>query len=151
MENTAVSVRRADRKSYQIWNQAVAAVRDACADMPNHLPLTPGDHRLLAVVLNLCGQLTYDEELSRWRSNAELARKYGCSPRTICNWRAAGAPLGSQWKMLDWLAHRHCIPQGTARKFKVQLDTRKGWSDDPMERSASRVKALRELVGQLES
>ena len=144
-------MRRAERKFYQIWNQVLAAVARNFAEVPEHLHLNDDQQRLLAVVINICEQMAYDEELSRWRSNAKLARKYGCSPRTICNWRAAGAPLGSQWKMLDWLAHRHCIPQGTARKFKVQLDTRKGWSDDPMERSASRVKALRELVGQLES
>jgi hypothetical protein len=136
-------MRLVDRKLCQTWNQAVAAVRAACASLPEHLPLTEDDFRLLVVVLNICDQLSYGKELTRWRSNSELGKKYACSRRTICNWRAAGAPLAKgQWAMLDWLARRHCLPRGTRLKFKAPFEKRQG----PTTRQTGQAKALQKLV-----
>ena len=139
-------MRRAERKFYQIWNQVLAAVARNFAEVPEHLHLNDDQHRLLAVVINICEQMAYDEELSRWRSNAKLARKYGCSPRTICGWRAAQAPLNSQWRMLGWLADRHCLPRGTARKFAVQFARRKQAVADPVSRLSCRMEALQNVI-----
>lgn len=53
------------------------------------------------------------------QTEKKLAEKYGCTTRTIRNWRAEGAPLGSEKKMQQWLSTRKNAPQGVDRTFKI--------------------------------
>ena len=43
----------------------------------------------------------------------QLAKRWGCSERTIRQWRMAGAPLGDEVAMKPWLMSRHKVPPGT--------------------------------------
>ncbi len=51
---------------------------------------------------------------NRTRTAATLAKKYGCTARTIRSWRAENAPLHSPARMRAWLAGRKNIPPGLA-------------------------------------
>lgn len=48
------------------------------------------------------------------KPTADLAAKWKCTPRTVRNWRAAGAPLTDNAAMRSWLAGRKNMPPGVS-------------------------------------
>ena len=67
-----------------------------------------------------------DEDFLRVQpTNAELARRYAISARTVTNWRRDGCPFeDGQWRVLDWVADKRIIPAGVKGKFMRQLERR---------------------------
>ena len=64
------------------------------------------DH-VLTEVFKQCEELRAKKYLEVVKTNRELAKKYGISPRTVTNWRKAGCPFeDGQWAVLDWIAGR---------------------------------------------
>lgn len=46
-------------------------------------------------------------------TDADLAKRFGVTPKTISRWRAAGAPLGDGDRAMEtWLAQRRQVPPG---------------------------------------
>jgi hypothetical protein len=113
------------RAFLQGWNAALEVVRRGLADMPDD-SLTPDQQALREWVLDFINARLFPEDLLTLKpTNAELAVKYDCSLRTISNWRREGCPLeDGQWRVLDWLSDRHCVPKSTAVKFAKQFARR---------------------------
>ena len=65
------------------WDKAVAAMRAELRALPNYSRMTAAGRRTLAAVDALCAELTARRYLAWYSTNAELAKKYGVSPRTI--------------------------------------------------------------------
>lgn len=83
-----------------------------------------------------------DETLKPWLTNADLAKKYAISVRTVTNWRREGCPFDEgQWRVLDWMAERRYVPATAKTKFARQLERRNPAPDDPRV-VARRLKAL---------
>lgn len=110
--------RSGDYKFWRGWEAALNAVSEVANAIPDS-SLTPEQTRLKDYVLFLIRRLTPDDELLvRKVTDAQLAKKFGCAPRTIRGWRAQDAPLdGSKWQMGRWLFQRHCVPRGSKQKF----------------------------------
>jgi hypothetical protein len=118
-------MRTSDAKRAQIWNSALEMMRDNLRDLADSATLNDDQRWGLTMAADLC-DCRVNQEAAVWRSNAELARKYGCSPRTICNWRRRKAPIHrGQWRVLDWCARQRCLPAGTEAKFARQLSKRR--------------------------
>ena len=60
------------------------------------------------------------EPLTKGAVETQLAKKWGCSNRTIRQWRQEGAPLGDEAAMKPWLLSRHKVPPGTWAILKGQ-------------------------------
>ena len=70
------------------------------------------DH-VLTEVFKQCEELRAKKYLEVVKTNRELAKKYGISPRTVTNWRKAGCPFeDGQWAVLDWMAGRRSRASG---------------------------------------
>src|SRR5437660_4735951 len=83
------------------------------------------DH-VLTEVFKQCEELRAKKYLEVVKTNRELAKKYGISPRTVTNWRKEGCPFeDGQWAVLDWLAERRYAPAGANAKFGKQLSERR--------------------------
>ena len=97
------------------------------------------DH-VLTEVFKQCEELRAKKYLEVVKTNRELAKKYGISPRTVTNWRKAGCPFeDGQWAVLDWMAGRRYAPAGARAKFDRQLNERKDravWTRLNLEREA---------------
>ena len=112
------------------WDKAVAAMRAELRALPNYSRMTAAGRRMLAAVDALCAELTARRYLAWCATNAELAKKYGVSLRTITNWRREGCPFdGGQPRVLGWLAGRRYAPAGAKAKFAKQLRRRKSRAD----------------------
>src|SRR5437660_8046188 len=98
------------------------------------------DH-VLTEVFKQCEELRAKKYLEVVKTNRELAKKYGISPRTVTNWRKAGCPFeDEQWAVLDWMAERRYAPAGASAKFGKQLGERKDKAE--WARSWAEVRAL---------
>ena len=96
------------------------------ANCRSHSRITAAGRRTLAAVDALCAELTARRYLAWFATNAELAKKYAVSPRTITNWRREGCPFGGgQPRVLRWLAVRRYAPAGAKAKFAKQLRKRR--------------------------
>lgn len=133
------------------WTAALQTVWRGLAEIPEG-GLAPDQEAFRDSVLELLDLLRPGEDKLKPKPTVrQLARKYGCCQRSIHHWRKAGAPLDEgQWRMLDWLADRHCVPRGTAAKFQRQLARRKEPEEapdaDPLGRLAAEVKAIARAV-----
>jgi hypothetical protein len=115
-------------------------------DLSDQLRLTEEQHRIMSLAIRICDAQAYPQDLAGWKSNAELARKYHCSKRTICNWRRRGAPLlQGQWRMLDWLVQQRWIPRATEEHFTRQLARRRGEEPESPDSFRSLARQARQL------
>jgi len=121
------------RAFLQGWNAALDVVQRGLADMPDD-SLTPDQQELREGVFDFLNARLFPEDLLTLKpTNAELAVNYACSLRTISNWRREGCPLeDGQWRVLDWLSDRHCVPKSTAAKFAKHFARRNGKSVDEL-------------------
>src|SRR5690242_7043741 len=55
-------------------------------------------------------------------NQADAAKKWKCSERTIRRWIAAGAPVHDEQAMQLWIASRKHTPKGTADMLTGQAD-----------------------------
>ena len=126
------------------WNAAIEHCCEILAEAPEHLPVGPVGERLLNAIDYVVRESLYDEDSIKAPTNAQLAKRFGCSRRTVQNWRAQGAPLDGRLEyLLDWWATRRSLPRGTALKFREQLEKR-GWGRSrraQLRRGLAQVKA----------
>jgi hypothetical protein len=135
-----------DVKKFQIWNRAVETVRGHLVALSDQLRLTGEQHRIMWLAIRICDAQAYPADQAGWKSNEELARKYHCSRRTICNWRRRGAPLlRGQWRMLDWLVKQRWIPRSTEQHFAKQLAHRRGEEPEGPDSLRSLLRQARQL------
>jgi hypothetical protein len=86
------------------------------------VPLSNEQDRILTAAFVRCENLAAKEYFVSVPTNAELAKKYAVSLRTVRYWRRAGCPFeGGQWRVLAWLATRRYVPAGTKTKLAKQL------------------------------
>jgi hypothetical protein len=113
------------------WNAALDLVRQGLVNVPDQ-SLTPEQEELRNDVYDFLDDYSVDDRfLKPQPSNTELAKKYACSLRTIVNWRREGCPFDKgQWRVLDWLNERHCLPKNTKAKFAQQFVRRNPVLDD---------------------
>jgi hypothetical protein len=138
-------MRTSDAKRAQIWNRALEMMRDNLHDLADSPTMNEDQRWGLTTAAQLC-DCQINQRAAAWHSNEELAAKYGCSPRTICNWRRREAPLHrGQWTMLDWCARQRCLPAGTEAKFARQLAKRRGEDPETPATLLQRARALAEL------
>lgn len=134
------------RAYWRGWNEALRQLRYVFAEMPQHLPaLTAKHHAALRCLDAVAGQLVVESDSLNCRTNAELAKRFGCSPRTIQNWRVEGAPLNaSKGAMIRWLGARRYVPKATETRYHGQLDSARFRAD------SRRLLALgRQVLGRL--
>lgn len=107
------------------WNDALGRLRDIFEEMPRHLPALTTQHAAALRCLDaVAGQLAVGSRSLNYRTNDELAQRFGCCPRTIVNWRAEGAPLDAgKAAMIRWLGARRYVPAGTETLHHRQLDS----------------------------
>ena len=89
-------------------------------------PITDEQDRILTDVFLRCDELRTRRHRRTDKTNAELAAKYGTSPRTVRQWGQAGCPFAKgQARVLGWMARRRYVPAGAKAKFGRQLRKRK--------------------------
>ena len=96
------------RPQPQSWDAAIDTVQqDIFAMVVGREDVGDEENRILTALFRRCEELRAKNWLPIIPTNAELATKYGISPRTVRNWRKAGCPFADgQWSVLDWLARR---------------------------------------------
>ena len=121
----SMALPRHQRWFYSGWNGAIEHCLGIFNEAPQHLPLGEEGHRLLIALSYVLGEALRDQGRIKARTNAELAKRFGCSRRTIQYWRAQGCPFEDRVAyVFDWLARRRSLPAGTRQKFANQLEAR---------------------------
>ena len=112
------------------WTHAIETVLHTLLCVAGRTPaITDEQDRILTEVYLLCDDLRTRRHRHTDKTNAELAAKYGISPRTVRNWRKAGCPFAEgQTRVLGWIAQRRFAPAGAQAKFGKQLRKRKSWA-----------------------
>lgn len=109
------------------WDAALNVVQQSLVEIAVAKKLNKlSDDPVLAEAFRQCDELRASRYLAVVRTNRDLAKKYGISPRTVTNWRKEGCPFeDGQWAVLDWMAGRRYVPAGAQAKFEKQLTDRK--------------------------
>ncbi len=109
------------------WDAAIRATQRAMLELAASVPLSDEQDRILTSAFVRCEELRARNHLP---SNAELAKKYAVSERTVTNWRREGCPFErGQWRVLKWLARRRYAPAGAKAKFETQLKRQRRRAD----------------------
>jgi hypothetical protein len=109
----------------QAWNGGVQAARDAVVGLLQGIEETDPWWDLVQAILEAIDEQLLPDDRLTLKTNAELARKWRCSKRTIQYWKAQGCPLdGNGRYVLDWLAGQRSVPAGTRSRFACQLARR---------------------------
>lgn len=132
----------------QSWDAALNVVQKSLLEIAVANKLNKlSDDPVLAQAFRQCDELRASRYLAVVRTNRNLAKKYGISPRTVTNWRKEDCPFeDGQWAVLDWMAERRYVPSGAQAKFEKQLSNRKekGKSTEIMGRlHAAVIEAMR--------
>jgi hypothetical protein len=104
---------------------ALDVVWDRLTDLP-YANLTVEQKALRDWLLDILRNLLPDEDSLRERpTNAQIARKYAISVRTVSNWRSLGCDFDHQSRVLNWVVERRSLPSGFKLKFARQIQKRK--------------------------
>jgi len=117
-------MRQAQRRT---WDAAIDTVQwNIFSMVVGRDDVSNEEDRILTAIFRRCEELKAKNCLPIVPTNAEIAVKYGISPRTVRNWQREGCPFAEgQSHVLNWLSRRRYAPAETLEKFDKQLRKRK--------------------------